>query len=332
MERLASRIEYLLLSHDCVIVPEVGGFVLQIVSAGYSFNKHMFHPMRKEVVFNSTLNHQDGLLAEAYMKKFGADYAGACSMIEADVEGLRKELRDKGQVDMGLVGTLAVGEEGQVVFTPSKDDVLCVDFYGLTSFHLTPLSDLKKEEAISEYENDTIYIRINKRVLRAVSSVAAVIALILLISTPVKDVNTSTYTASFIPMETSKPKSEMLVADSDAPRNIIETGEDATSTSLVVEAVSTTPDMIVQTPSIAQPKVRTKSYYAIIGSFPRKDLAMKYIAGTDKQLCPNVDIVANDDRIRVYAGKFSNREDAESYINTLRTTDKYKDAWLYIGH
>ena len=52
MLRIITHIERLLLTHDCVILPKFGGFVLQILPATYEEEEYSFRPMRKEVMFN----------------------------------------------------------------------------------------------------------------------------------------------------------------------------------------------------------------------------------------------------------------------------------------
>jgi len=54
MLRIITHIERLLLTHDCVILPKFGGFVLQTLPATYQEEEHLFRPMRKEVMFNVT--------------------------------------------------------------------------------------------------------------------------------------------------------------------------------------------------------------------------------------------------------------------------------------
>ena len=51
MLRIITHIERLLLTHDCVILPKFGGFVLQILPATYEEEEYSFRPMRKEVMF-----------------------------------------------------------------------------------------------------------------------------------------------------------------------------------------------------------------------------------------------------------------------------------------
>lgn len=72
-------------------------------------------------------------------------------------------------------------------------------------------------------------------------------------------------------------------------------------------------------------------YHIVIASFPTAEQADKYIAGVDRNECKHVSKVARDGKYRIYADKFDNREQAEAYMSTLRTNEKYKDAWLFIS-
>lgn len=330
MLRLVTHIERLLLAHDCVIVPGLGGFVLQAVPAAYSAEEHIFTPMRKSLLFNSTLKHQDGLLAESYMKAYNVNYSKAVEMLGEDVDTLRRRFSESGQIDMGSIGILHKGSEGQYVFTPSEDNLLNVSAYGLPSFYLTPLSLLRREQDdlfISarnpeSRRKDDVYIRVNRSVLRAVTAIAAVVVLILLISTPVKNVNPATYTASFIPTGIKPEQSAAVSASME--RTVVAVVPDSTRE---VEPVAE-PEPLVISPT---PQSQGKIYYAVVGSFPNEESGEKFIKGLDKTQYPTVAYVKKGDKVRVYINKFDNREEAEVYIDALRRTEKHKDAWLFIS-
>jgi len=331
MQRIIAHIEYLLLTHDCVIVPKLGGFVLQSVPASYSVEEHIFRPMRKELLFNSTLNHQDGLLAEAYMKKYAVDYRKATEMVDQDVVVLLQRLNETGQIEIGSAGTLHLEEEGRFVFFGAEENLLNVGAYGLPSFYLTPLSLLRREEDdlfMPAYQSeetkrkDRIYISINKSVLRVATAVASVIVFVLLIATPIRDVNPSTYTASFIPAEVTMKK----------------TVEKPDLTSAFEQATPVLPAEPEVTPvenSLPEPapvvQKTEKTYYVVIGSFPNEELGRKFISEIDRTLSPNAGCVTRGEKVRVYSDKFDNREEAESYLSVLRQTDRHKDAWLFIS-
>ena len=104
MLRLTIHIERLLLTQDCVIVPGFGGFVIQAVNASYNAEKSMFVPMSKEVMFNTTLQHNDGLLCESYMQAYHTDYDKAQQMLIQDIDEWKSELHSAGEVSLGFIG------------------------------------------------------------------------------------------------------------------------------------------------------------------------------------------------------------------------------------
>ena len=84
----------------------------------------------------------------------------------------------------------------------------------------------------------------------------------------------------------------------------------------------------VSRPVVVQSK---KMYHIVIASFPSESQADEFIAGVDRNECKHVSKVVRDGKYRIYADKFDNREAAESYMATLRSNPKYKDALLFIS-
>ena len=206
MLRIITHIERLLLTHDCVILPKFGGFVLQILPATYEEEEHSFRPMRKEVMFNVTLQHTDGLLSESYMQTYGVDYRKAQLMLEEDIEALNVSLEQDKRITLGRIGTFSIGEEGQTIFTPGDSGVFNADSYGLSSFHFPVLRSLEEEREevallTGKKKKDVFYIPVSRKLIRVVAASAAAVALFFVVSTPVKEVNLSAYTASFVPTE-----------------------------------------------------------------------------------------------------------------------------------
>ena len=206
MLRIITHIERLLLTHDCVILPKFGGFVLQILPATYEEEEYSFRPMRKEVMFNVTLQHTDGLLSESYMQTYGVDYRKAQLMLEEDIEALNVSLEQDKRITLGRIGTFSIGEEGQTIFTPGDSGVFNADSYGLSSFHFPVLRSLEEEREevallTGKKKKDVFYIPVSRKLIRVVAASAAAVALFFVVSTPVKEVNLSAYTASFVPTE-----------------------------------------------------------------------------------------------------------------------------------
>lgn len=355
MFRIIVHIERLLLVQDCVIVPKFGGFVLQPVLSACDVEKDLFRPLRKEISFNATLQHNDGLLSESYMSLYKVNFGQAQQMVEEDVREMKSVLDRKGELSLGVLGSFTVASEGQIVFSPGETDLFSVNSYGLPAFHFPVLSSLQTvtaakhqtAEQITPIRKDTVYIPVSRRLIRtAVASVAAV-GLFLLISTPVKDVNQSAYTASFIPTEMVSYKTAPAEVTVPAVLNDLnvenkealqaETApvsepEKKVADRSVPIAVAPGEKAVAGTKSAVGKTVKNhpKMYHIVIASFPSEAQADTYIAGVDKNLCKHVSKVVRDGKYRIYADKFDNREEAESYMATLRTNPEFKDAWLFI--
>ena len=338
MLRIITHIERLLLVHDCVIVPKFGGFVLQTVSAVCNGEEHLFSPQRKEIVFNITLQHNDGLLSESYMQMYGVNYRKAQLMLEEDVDDMKAALQEEKRLSFGLLGSFSLGQEGQMIFHPGESDAFSVCSYGLAAFNfpqLKPVLAAREEVALltGKKKKDTLYIPVSRKFLRVVAASAAAVTLFLLVSTPVEDVNQAAYTASFVPTEmVARNAPEMKTEEVSAS---VETVAPETKTPEVKnDAVVIAPAPKVKKQEVApQPAVskNQKMYHIVIASFPTEEQADKYIAGVDRKDCKHVSKVVRDGKYRIYADRFDNREQAESYMATLRTNEKYKDAWLFIS-
>ena len=93
MLELSNYIEYLLAEHDCVIVPDFGGFVNQYRCASFSTDHKEILPPSKNIVFNTNLNHNDGLLINTIMLKENINYEQALSFIKEEIFQLKKQLK-----------------------------------------------------------------------------------------------------------------------------------------------------------------------------------------------------------------------------------------------
>lgn len=344
MLRIITHIERLLLTHDCVILPKFGGFVLQTLPAVYQEKEHQFRPMRKEVMFNATLRHTDGLLSESYMRVYGVDYRKAQLMLEEDIEVLNASLEQDKQIMLGRIGTFSIGEEGQTIFTPGDSGIFDADSYGLSSFHFPVLQSLRerrKEATLLTGKKRKLYIPDNRELIRIIAVSAAAIALFFVVSTPVEEVNQSAYTASFVPTEMINYRFEEPASQPDEVY-VPQENEAVSEMALMVETpreakiVDASPvpkarkEVVIPAPNV-EPVMAEKTYYIVIASFPTEKQADEYISSVDRTQCKNVDKVVRDGKYRIYADKFNSRSDAENYIEALRKIEKYKNAWLFIS-
>ncbi|MEI6124224.1 MAG: SPOR domain-containing protein [Bacteroidota bacterium] len=127
-------ISELLLRHDCVIVPDFGGFIANHVSAKIHPVTHRFMPPTKEIIFNSGLKHNDGLLANYIAQKEGITYNHAIGKIAVFVKDCQSTLTNSKKLIIEKVGIIIVDEDNNLQFNADKSINYLLSSYGLTEF------------------------------------------------------------------------------------------------------------------------------------------------------------------------------------------------------
>lgn len=117
----------LLTQHDCAIVPNLGGFIVQHESARILPDSIL--PPHATVGFNPLLTHTDGHLAALLMRTEGVEsYREASAQIEEQVSEWLNCLHQHEEVSLGMLGSLKESAEGQLIFTPGNLDFLPANF------------------------------------------------------------------------------------------------------------------------------------------------------------------------------------------------------------
>ena len=136
---LERHIEILLLSNDCVIVPNLGGFVAHNIEARYEEQEQLFLPPLRTLGFNPQLTINDSLLVQSYIEAYDISYPVALQRIEGEVEELKQHLQNEGSYELNDIGILALNEDGNYVFTPCEAGILTPTLYGLSSVEMARL-------------------------------------------------------------------------------------------------------------------------------------------------------------------------------------------------
>jgi len=121
MIELNRHIEILLLSNDCVIVPELGGFMAHHVDARYDEQEHLFLPPLRTLGFNPQLKMNDSLLVQSYIEAYDISYPEAYRRIQSEVAELRQHLETEGMFELNGIGVLSINAEGNLLFEANPD-------------------------------------------------------------------------------------------------------------------------------------------------------------------------------------------------------------------
>lgn len=131
---LSAYIALLLYDYDCVVVPQLGGFVTNYRPARIDEKAGMAYPPGKDIRFNRNLTKNDGLLAKAISEKLGITFEEANSTIHREAEQAITALQGGQQVKFSKIGVLYLDEHRNMRFEPSADHNFYRGAFGLQPF------------------------------------------------------------------------------------------------------------------------------------------------------------------------------------------------------
>ena len=197
MIELAQHIEVLLLEDDCVIVPGLGGFVAHYTPAMRVAEENVFLPPTRIIGFNPQLKMNDGLLVQSYMAVYDTDFSDATRIVEKEVAHIFTALHEEGKVDLPNIGELRYSIHGIYDFVPYDHKITTPYLYGLDSFEMQELAELKKPymektirysvPVVPEDKKRRFEIKFNRSYLSNAVAMIAVVALFFFLSTPIEN-------------------------------------------------------------------------------------------------------------------------------------------------
>lgn len=156
MISLSRHIELLLLEHNCVIVPGLGGFIANTASAVYNDGPDgdkLFIPPYRTIAFNPQLQINDGLLVQSYMQAYDASYPAAYMQMEKEIELLNMQLDLFGECHLDGIGTLHKSLGQSIVLNSPEAGILTPSLYGTYSFGIKSAAEVIREREIQEAAN-----------------------------------------------------------------------------------------------------------------------------------------------------------------------------------
>ena len=327
MIELQRHIEILLLSNDCVIVPEFGGFITHAESARYDASDRLFLPPLRTLGFNPQLRMNDSILVQSYVEAYDLSYP----------EALRRE----------DLGELTVNQEGNYEFTPCESGILSPELYGLGSFTFKRLKDsgfaeevrlpqtyaeevvlpqtTHEEPQLIEFTDDDDTdnaISIKMSWVRNAVAIAAAVVAFFFIATPVTNSDLGTEAMShlqnsilykLIPQDTTLPAITAPVVAETAAKPAVDKDSN----------VEETADETVEKPKA------TITYCIIVASQVKQSNAEQYVEKLKKQGYPDAYVYINNNVVRVVSGEFSSEAEAYRVVNKMNMQEEFYEAWVY---
>jgi len=153
----------LLMQNNCVVVPSLGGFVANTVSAKVDVNKGIITPPSKALSFNKSLTNNDGLLVNALAQKRTISYDEANDSVSIDVAKIKSKLNSGERVHFQNVGFLYLNSAGKMAFEQDRFFNLLLESYGMGSVQFVPVEEEKEEVKVAEVKtNESTDLKIVK--------------------------------------------------------------------------------------------------------------------------------------------------------------------------
>lgn len=130
MHRFIEYISDLLFLHDCVIIPEFGGFICNYKSAFIDEDNGIICPPAKEIVFNRNLKHNDGLLVNWIACKENISYDKATKQVGLFCEELKVKLNQRQRIAFGDIGVFYTDRRFNIIFEGGDNNFLA-DTFGM---------------------------------------------------------------------------------------------------------------------------------------------------------------------------------------------------------
>jgi cell division septation protein DedD len=342
---LERHIEILLLSNDCVIVPNFGGFMAHHVDARFDDKEHIFLPPQRTLGFNPQLILNDSLLAQSYIEAYDISYPEAIKRIDDEVREMKQHLENEGTYELYDLGVITLNEEGKYEFEPCEAGILTPELYGLNSFEIderkkqtvAPIVEIAEKPAenveeaqesevkaddnqnisnelfIDEDEDRTINIKISRIRNLAVACIA--LLLFMFIPSPISNGKGSSITKS-------KIDTGMLYRL--MPKDMVNSHTNSSKIKLIKKAE--TPKAIAKKDTIAKPK--EPFFSVVLCSKVSLKNATAYVNKLHKDGYSEAKVFSKGRHAKVIYGRYATENQAYNIVNKLNNIKDFKGCWV----
>ena len=324
---LERHIEILLLDNDCVIVPDLGGFMSHYIEARYDDRENLYLPPLRTLGFNPKLTMNDSLLAQSYVEAYDISFPEAISRIEKEVSELHQHLENEGYYELYDIGTLRLNGEGNYEFDPCEAGILTPSLYGLNTLEIdkivpvAPIAEPLRQPAQEQKEPAERAIHIKMSTLRKTAAIAAAIALLVMLAIPVGN-----STRQFL--ETCKIDKSWFYRI--MPKEIT-SNKPATVNQKASKPKPAAPVKDEAKQPVVEEKVKEPATYwtIVLASQVSKKNAELFTANLQKQGYAEATVVLRRNGNKVVMGRFSSETEAQNSVRTLRQESAdFAEAWV----
>jgi hypothetical protein len=352
--QITNLIAELLFKHDCVIVPNFGGFVARNYQSNFSKGSNILYPQSKHVLFNKNLIHNDGLLVSALMQQANISSIESSKQIEDYKDYIQSLLSAKKRFELNNIGLLYIDAENILRFEAKADVNFLLDSFGFEPVIANELIiEQEKPIVVKQFEDrkaivETVATPKRKSYAKmATLAIGVPVTLAFLLfaaySKPMKPLLESSFNPFYTPEKTYSPnkssynkavfiheieQSSLLVdANGYASFKLIENGN------VLIASINDSVAKVDKT-EVVKPLYSSKNtnafdgkYQVVIGCFGVEENANKLIKDLKNKHITAVISGLNSKGLHVVScGGFDSKEEASNLLSSIRTD--FPNAWV----
>jgi nucleoid DNA-binding protein len=298
-------IKELLLFHDCVIIPGLGGFIANYKSAEVNEMKKVISPPSKSILFNRNLSHNDGLLTGHISRKTGLGYKDAEKVVITYADKILKTTGSGAKFTIDELGFFYLDKHRKLQFQSELSTNFLLESYGLSDVYIRSMYQSAVRGSSRYISADISGANRRKKIRRLVYTGIAASLLAAMVLIPMKT-GYFEYTGLRLFKETDEAGNEIPAKNEVT---VQQTGVNQTSESEVIEFFPT-------------------EYHIITGSFKEfgnARMLMKRLIdqGYDARI-----LSVESEYFRVSAVSFDNKQEASQTLVEFRKLPGMSSAWI----
>lgn len=305
MNNLFQHIEYLLLRHDCVIVPGFGAFIVTESPARIDRELGKIIPPCRSVMFNQSVTIDDGLLANSFSRKENLSFEESRQVILKSVENIKSTLHASGHIHIGKLGEIVLGEEQTMFFKPTTLWSQSAEELGYHIVNLPSTEPDNKTEILPK-------LRFSYGFRKLVAAVAAILVIaVATVLNPLSPNDFQEERASVVPVEVLVNPKKALT-DPAEHKTVMPEVADTLS-------LSTSP---------SPEEGNRDRYFLIVGTFTTSHEAERYAEKNRTEEYP-LTVVPSRKVTRVALASSDNKEDLLPMLNSKIIASKFPNSWIW---
>ena len=315
----------LLRLHDCVIVPDLGGFVTNYRPAEVDLASNSFNPPLKEIIFTGKLNKNDGLLVNYISQTEGVGYMEARQIISEFVDEIWSRLENGEKIEFHNIGSLQFDRNEKLIFEPGLHENFLLEAYGMEGFQF-PQLEWKELAPPKRIFADKEAVRPGFRTRKVKTLAIGIPILLALVFVPVSKyswnnhLNTGIQTSSTasIPINMPLVPPAIIKADVGVAEKSLENRN---------ESVKARPDGVRL--QLEQTLIKSDARYRVIGGcFKMRENADKFLERLHNDGFKSELKILPNGTFMVIVQSFSDKGEAILALNSLRQKDPKAGYWM----